>query len=342
MTMDMKPTRPRGIVAIDAEMARQHGDTLETFTANRARAAEVAASIRKSGRLLMLGMGASHAVGRMVEPIYRRLGIEAIALPLSEQLYQPLALTGRTVLVASQSGESAEVHRLFESQPPHAETYGLTMSPDSFLAQTVPSLIGAGGGEVAFAGTRSLTVTLAMHMAILAELGEDVAPAIARLSTPESPDVETAVRHFAKVGAIATSGRALQGVAEALALGLAELSRIPCFSHEGGQLRHGPMEMLGPHIGVVLLRGAEPTAELVAGLARSVAEAGSPVVVLDASGDAPVTGNGIVSIPAAAGGGLAAIFALLPVAQSFMVEFALSRVADAGTPVRSSKITRSE
>lgn len=343
MTMDMNTTRPRGIAAIDAEMARQHDDALETFAANRARAAEIANSIRSSGHLLMLGMGASHAVGRMVEPIYRRLGIDAIALPLSEQLYQPLALAGRTVLMASQSGESAEVHRWFEDQArADLDIFGLTMSPGSFLAQAAPSMIGAGGGEVAFAGTRSLTVTLAMHMAILAELGENVAPAIARLSTPESPDVEAAVRHFAKVGAIATSGRALQGVAEALALGLAELSRIPCFSHEGGQLRHGPMEMLGPHIGVVMLRGAEPTADLVEGLARSVAEAGSPVLVLDASGQTPVSGDGIVTIPAGAGSGLAAIFSLLPVAQSFMVEFALSRVADAGTPVRSSKITRSE
>lgn len=343
MTMDMNTPRPRGVAAIDAEMARQHADALETFAANRARAVDIAASITRTGRLLMLGMGASHAVGRMVEPIYRRLGIEAIALPLSEQLYQPLALDGRTVLMASQSGESAEVHRWFENQARAAiDVFGLTMSPESFLARAAPSMIGAGGGEVAFAGTRSLTVTLAMHMAILAELGEDVAPALARLRAPESPDVTEAVRHFAKVGAIATSGRALQGIAEALALGLAELSRIPCFSHEGGQLRHGPMEMLGSHIGVVLLRGAEPTADLVSGLARSVAEAGSPVLVLDASGEAPVAGDGVITIKAAAGGGLAAIFALLPVAQAFMVEFALSRVADAGTPVRSSKITRSE
>ena len=50
------------------------------------RAAQVAATIRRTGRLLLLGMGGSHAVGRALEPAYRTLGIDAIALPLSEQL----------------------------------------------------------------------------------------------------------------------------------------------------------------------------------------------------------------------------------------------------------------
>lgn len=339
----MTNERPAGVRAIDAEMARQADNALRTFEQNRDLAGMIARAIHRSGRLLMLGMGASHAVGRMVEPIYRRHGIEAISIPLSEQLYQPLSITGRTVLVASQSGESAEVHRFFEAQPEKStHVFGMTMGAESFLAKRVVSMTGAGGVETAFAATRSLTVTLAMHMAVLAQLGEDVAPALARLQTPRTADVRAAARHFSAVGAIATSGRALQGVAEALALGLTELSRIPCFSLEGGQLRHGPMEMLGPHVGVVMLRGAEPTAGLVAGLAQAVAAAGSPVLVLDASGEAPVEGGEILSLAVDPGDGLAAIFALLPVAQAFMVEFAMSRVADAGTPVRSTKITRSE
>ncbi len=40
--------------------------------------------------------------------------------------------------------------------------------------------------------------------------------------------------------------------------------------------------------------------------------------------------------------GLAAIFAMLPVAQRLMIAFAAARVEEAGTPVRSTKITRSE
>lgn len=333
-------TRPSGLLAIDREMARQHADALASFAAAAEGASAIAQSLRRSGRLLLLGMGGSHAVGRAVEPLYRARGIEAIALPLSEQLGQPLPLAGRTVLVTSQSGESAEVVRWFAETGAATDIFGLTLDPSSFLARTVPSLVAAGGPEIAFAATRSLTVTFALHLAILAALGDDPTPALAALQAPETVDVEAALATLAPVTAIVTSGRRLQGLAEALALGLTELSRLPCFSLEGGQLRHGPMEMLGPAVGVVLFRANDPTADLVAAMAVSAAEAGAPVVVFDSSGAPPVAG--VVTLQFQPASGLAAVFALLSAAQLLMLAFADRRVDNAGTPVRSTKITRSE
>ncbi len=55
-------------------------------------AAKAATSLKKTGRLLLIGMGGSHAVNRAVEPLYRACGIDALALPLSEQLGQPLPI----------------------------------------------------------------------------------------------------------------------------------------------------------------------------------------------------------------------------------------------------------
>lgn len=338
--MTAKKERPTGLLAIDREMARQHQDALASFESNREAAARVAASIRKTGRLLLLGMGASHAVARAVEPLYRAHGIDAIALPLSEQLGQPLPLAGKTVIVTSQSGESAEVLRWFSETNPQADTFGLTLEAGSFLGRTVPCLVGAGGTELAFAATRSLTVTFALHLAILAALGEDPAAALAALKTPETVEIDAALAALGNVATVVTSGRSLQGVAEALALGLTELSRLPCFSLEGGQLRHGPMEMLGPKIGVVLFRGDDPTADLVTAMALSVVEAGAPLIVFDASGKPPVAGAVTLTFKPASG--LAAVFAMLPVAQRLMIAFADSRVENAGTPVRTTKITRSE
>lgn len=333
--------RPAGLMAIDREMARQHADAIASFEHNTAVAAKVAASIRQSGRLLLLGMGGSHAVGRAVEPLYRALGIDALALPLSEQLGQPLPLNGKTVLVTSQSGESAEVVRWFsEADSSAADVFGLTLEGGSFLARTAPCLVGAGGTELAFAATRSLTVTFALHLAILAALGEDPNAALAALDHPQDNDITQALAALDKVASIVTSGRRLQGVAEALALGLTELSRLPCFSLEGGQLRHGPMEMLGPHIGVILFRGYDPTSELVTTMAVSVVEAGAPLVIFDSSGEVPVAGAVTLSFEPASG--LAAILAMLPVAQRLMIAFADARIDNAGTPVRSTKITRSE
>ncbi|MER9957585.1 SIS domain-containing protein [Mesorhizobium australicum] len=340
MNMIADKERPAGLTAIDREMARQHADARASFENNAAMAADVAASIGKTGRLLLLGMGGSHAVGRAVEPLYRALGIDALALPLSEQLGQPLPLADRTVLVTSQSGESAEVVRWFAQAGGSSDVFGLTLEGGSFLARNAPCLVGAGGTELAFAATRSLTVTLALHLALLAALGEDPAPALAMLEAPQDCDIAQALAALGKVATIVTSGRRLQGVAEALALGLTELSRLPCFSLEGGQLRHGPMEMLGPQIGVVLFRGADPTSELVTAMALSVVETGAPLVIFDASGQAPVAGAVTLTFKPAAG--VAAILAMLPLAQRLMIAFADGRVDNAGTPVRTTKITRSE
>ncbi|TIU22805.1 MAG: aminotransferase, partial [Mesorhizobium sp.] len=205
--------------------------------------------------------------------------IDAIAMPLSEQLGQPLPLAGKTVLVTSQSGESAEVVRWFSEPGQRADTFGLTLEAGSFLGRMVPCLVGAGGTELAFAATRSLTVTFALHLAILSALGDDPAPALAALEAPEAIAIDAALAALNEVATVVTSGRSLQGLAEALALGLTELSRLPCYSLEGGQLRHGPMEMLGPKIGVILFRSEDPTSDLVTAMALSVVEAGARLII---------------------------------------------------------------
>ncbi|WP_426238630.1 SIS domain-containing protein [Pararhizobium sp. DWP1-1-3] len=340
MNMTSNDDRPIGLQAIDREMARQNADAIASFESADDRAKAIAKSLRETGGLLLLGMGGSHAVNRAVEPLYRALGIEAIAVTLSEQLGMPLAIEGRTVLITSQSGESAEVLRWFSETGGSEDTFGLTLEGTSFLAGAAPCLVGAGGTELAFAATRSLTVSFALHLAVLSALGENPAPALAVLAAPATNDIIAALAAFENVATVVTSGRRLQGLAEALALGLTELSRYPCFSLEGGQLRHGPMEMLGPKVGVVLLRGNDATADLVTAMAVSAVETGAPVIMFDASGQPPVEGATTLSFAPATG--LAAIFAMLPVAQRFMIAFAEARVDNAGTPVRSTKITRSE
>lgn len=336
--LDQSATGP--LAALYSEMGRQTGDSEASILAARPRASEIADALRRTGRLILLGMGGSHAVGRIVEPLYRARGIDAIAVPLSEQLIQPLPLEGRTVIVTSQSGESAEVLRWFRDNQLFESCFGMTMEPSSSLARLAPSLIGTGGSEIPFAATRSLTVTLALHAAVLSELGEDLTPLSRVFADLSLPDLSAALALFARVRAIVTSGRLMQGVAEAIALGLTELSRLPCFSLEGGQFRHGPVEMLAPEQGVVLFRAEDASCDLVTGLANFISQASSPLIVFDASGRPDV--EGAVTVRCQTSSGLAAAFSLLPAAQRFMVDFAATRVRDIGQPVRSSKITRVE
>lgn len=329
-----------GLAALRFEMSKQHADALDSYRSNTDTARKIAISLRRTGRLILLGMGGSQAVNRMAEPDYRAVGLKALAVSLSEQLYSPLPLGDATVLITSQSGESAEVHRLFEGFKPTADTFGLTMEETSALAKACPSLIGRGGSEKAFCATRSLLISLTLHQLVLGELGVDGAAAVAILEKPQDPDITAAANHLKDCSAVVFSGRGQRGLAEAAALGAMELGRMPAYALEGGQMRHGPMEILGPKVGVVIFRADEAAAGLGDDLARQAVAAGSPTVLFDASGSASKAGALHVTVDRAQG--LAASLALLPAAQRLVVELAAQRVPDVGTPVRSGKVTRVE
>lgn len=334
----------RGLTAIEREMSRQKDDARQSFLDAHDLARAVATSVRQSGGLLLLGMGASHGLNRAVEPLFRNLGIDAVAIPLSEQLDHPLSTAGRSVIVTSQSGESAEVVRWLRESSPHKDSFGLTMDAGSSLARALPSLIGAGGVETGFAATRSLYVGIALLGAVLGALGADTSGLLATLDSSEEPeeepDIAPAADLLVGVRSIVTSGRQLRGLAEALALGFAELARLPCLALESGQFRHGPMEMLGPDVGTVFFRGADATGDRVRAMAEAVAAAGARTIVLDASGKSHAVG--CLTISAGGHDGLAALGALLPISQRLMIRFAAARVADVGIPLHSQKVTRTE
>lgn len=333
-------TKPKGLASIEHEIAHQRNDARESFFDAQDQAREIAASVQRTGSVLLLGMGASHGLNRAVEPLFRKQGVDTIAIPLSEQLDHPLSLTRRTVIVASQSGESGEVVRWLRETSPKADTFGLTMAPGSSLAMALPSLIGAGGVERGFAATRSLYVGIALYGAVLGQLGSDTSGMLAAINSTDEPDIAKAADLLEGVRSIVTSGRQLRGLAETLALGFVELARLPCSAIECGQFRHGPMEMLGPDHGAVFFRGADATGDLVSGLAEAVAATGARTIVLDASGRRPAPG--CLTLSVGRHDGLAALSAVLPLSQRLMIRFAANRVADVGTPLRSQKVTRIE
>ena len=329
-----------GLLAIDREMARQHDDALASVEAPGELAKHVAGAMRLRRRAILLGMGGSHAVNRMAEVEYRALGIQAFAVSLSEYLYSPFDLTDSVVVVTSQSGESAEVHRALAVVSGHAACYGMTLEASSALARSLPSLIGAGGTEHAFAATRSLMITLALHASVLGALGLDTGPALEILRARVRLDVTEPVKLLRHCKSVVYSGRALRGLAEAVALSTMELARMPAYALEGGQFRHGPLEMLGAALGAVHFCADEPALSLVAALARDTVAGGSPTLVFDASGSDDVRGDLILRLPKAKG--LAAIFSMLPTAQRLAIGLAGQRVSDVGIPLRTTKITRTE
>jgi len=329
---------PTGLELIRDEMRRQHADALASLEQARAVAKRVADSARATGRLVLLGMGGSQYVNRIVEPLYRAQGIDATALVVSEVLRAPLPAARRTVLLTSQSGGSGEILHYVERPAGQEERFGMTLNADSALGKALPCLVAAGGPERAFAATRSMTLTLSLHAAILRELGVDAAPLIAVLQKPTAPKVDQAVEQLVGCRAVVYSGRGvLQGVAEAAALGLMELARMPAFSEEGGQFQHGPLEMLGEGIGVVLFRPAGADAKGAQRLADVSHAAGSPIVVYDVSGETPVKDAVTIALPKTEG--LAAAAAIFPAMQETMIGVATRRVTGVGEPIRSTKVS---
>jgi fructoselysine-6-P-deglycase FrlB-like protein len=212
------------------------------------------------------------------------------------------------------------------------------LNAESLLAARVPSTIGSGGVEIAFAATRSILISQALHAAVLEALGQPMEEAHAILRRPPAVLVEPALAALASCGILIVSGRSeLQGVAENAALCLMELARMPTYSFEGGQLRHGPMELLDARTGLILLRPAGPAADLAGPLAAACQAEGCPVVVFDTSGAARLSDG--LTLAFLRLSGFAATFAVLPPLQLLLVGIAAQKVPDLGVPLRSSKVT---
>ena len=320
-------------------MARQQADALASIRSNAGMAGRIAASATRERRLLLVGMGASHYANRIAEPLYRRFDIDAWACTAAELAHMPPPAIARTTVFVSQSGESGEIVELLTRGVAGEERFGMTLDASSTLGRAVPCLVGAGGPEVAFAATRSLLVTLALHACVLSALGGDDPGVIDSLDSPPAPPLDAALAALADKGTIVFAGRGVfRGVAETGALMLMELARMPALGFEIGQFRHGPLELLSPEIGVVLLCGSEADKAAVKDLAQAATDAGSRPVIIDCSDGQPASAGVNIAFPPRQG--LAAVFAVLPWLQRLIVSIAARKVGRVGEPIRSTKITR--
>jgi fructoselysine-6-P-deglycase FrlB-like protein len=332
-----------GIDQLRAEMARQHADARASYEAAAELAPDIARGVRTRGRLALIGMGGSHWINRVACPHYLAAGLDATSHVASDYLRAPVPGVP-AMLVTSQSGNSGEILALLERGPISGQAWGLTLTPESGLARGLPSLIGVGGPEKAYAATRSLLITLAQHAAILAALGQDVGPALEALGAPAAVEAEAraaAVAHIAarRVAVMVARGGD-QGVMDAAALCLMEIARIPVLGLEAGQFRHGPFEMIDADTAVVFLRGAGASADDIAPLARECLSHGIAPVIFDASGRPPVADAVTVALPPQTG--LALAVAALPAIQDVLVSAAARMIPDAGVPRRSTKVTSGE
>ncbi len=336
-------TDEEGLKAIEAEMSRQKEDAYETFHTQKTVISEMAAAIRKTRNVLLLGMGASHFVNQIFAFQIRKMGIEAHAIPASEFLYDPIPVDRKVVILTSQSGESVETIKCLPSLTGNT-VYSVTLTPDSTITKQTRSIICAGGGEKAYAGTRSVTLTLATFAFAAEQLGQIKFEKIERAIEFEQTDLaamEKAVwTLFSKHSIIATGRSLFAPLSQLFALGCEELGTKPVLCNETGMFRHGPMEILDSDTALVVFRQEGELGELCTSFESAQKQSGCALIVLDSSGLDPL--KNAITIPCPTGLDINTVLGMMTTFQSLMVAYACGKNPRTGLPRYGSKVTVSE
>jgi len=244
---------------------------------------------RKPGRIVLTGMGGSfHAL----HPLRLKLidhGFTAIAAETSELIhYESRWLDSQSLLiVASQSGRSAEVKRLLEMNRGRAPVIAVTNTPESPLAQRADvAILTSAGAEFSVSCKTYVTTLTALKWTGDILCGHDVRRTRRELSTTAAAaagylaDWEKHVHSLADwlhpmerlflVG----RGPSLAAVG-AGALITKESVRVHAEGMGSAAFRHGPFEMLRRGIFVLVFSGEPKTRALHRKLLRDVRQLGA-------------------------------------------------------------------
>jgi len=318
-----------------------------------------AAALLSSVAIVLTGMGSSLAAAVAVVPRLTRRGQFALAVDTGELLHAglPGLARGSGLVVVSQSGRSAEPLGLVRhlAQRPHPPPIiAVTNDLASPLAQEVSVAIPISAGhESSVATITYMGSLLALNRLVDTLLGEcetdDIS--IGRVvdfidrTVARREEVSEVAEHLARAQTIIVVGRGFGlGAAEYAALTIKEAAAIGAEALAGGAFRHGPLELAGPALGLIVLADAGPTRRLQLRLASEVADMGAPTWLVD-------TGT---AVPARERAGALLCWRLGRVRESqspFLAAVPLQLLADelaerqgrqAGLLVRSAKVTETE
>ncbi|MBZ5593003.1 MAG: SIS domain-containing protein [Acidobacteriia bacterium] len=245
-------------------------------------------------RAVLTGMGSSlHAL----YPLYLALcqfGIPSQMVETSElALYMGRVLDEHTLLiVVSQSGRSAETIRLLGLTAGRIATIGVTNTPDSPLAAQSDAIVLMRAGQESTVSCKTYVTTLVALewlSAVLrgadltktrAELQQAVPAAAAYLAGWRS-HVETLLARLQGTKHVFITGRGRSlATAETGGLILKESAHFAAEGMSAAAFRHGPFEMLGRHVFVVVFEGDAAAAKLNRRLVEDIGAAGGQSVLV--------------------------------------------------------------
>lgn len=245
-------------------------------------------------RIVMTGMGNSYYA---VIPSWIKLnkaGFNIQIAETSELLYYMLdILKDSIVIVISRSGETVEVVKLLDVMPENTLVVAVTDNPNSTLASRSDLIVPTKAGEEHLAASKShLALLTALHMLSSDLMKENidlekekllrVADIIERYQRRCLDESRQISEKLAKCNSIIIVSRGpTVSSAYTGALVMKEMVKIHCEGYSAAQFRHGPMEILGPTVGVIVMSGPKETRRLNVKMAFDVAEFGSPTVLID-------------------------------------------------------------
>lgn len=242
-------------------------------------------------RLGLVGMGASaNAVGAAL-PSYWAAGLPATAWLGSELGYAGAAANLDAVIAVSQTGKSAEIVAALAGPVSACPRLVITDGPQSPAARLADATVGlalladSNVRTVGYTGTLQALFLLAEALAgpgrepatdwdwLASEVDRQLPAAESLAATLLGALAD--VRSFDVVGSGGQAGTAAQG-----ALLLREVAKRPASVYETYQYLHGPIEAVGPGLGLLIIGGARE-----ARLAASLADTGAQILLITALED---------------------------------------------------------
>lgn len=245
-------------------------------------------------RVVLTGMGSSlHAL----YPLHLALsnaGITSQWIETAELLlgFEPLYSSETLLIGVSQSGESAEMVALAKRADEFGHFIGITNNGQSTLGRAAGTTLLLDAGAESTVSCKTYLSTLAvLHWLGACLLAGDTDMALAELA-----DVETAVRDYLTVWRehVAELLPLADGVTSVFVTGrgnslatagtggliLKEATRQHAEGMSAAAFRHGPMEMAGNHVLVLIFEGDESTFPLHRRLADDIVKGGGRAVLI--------------------------------------------------------------
>jgi glucosamine--fructose-6-phosphate aminotransferase (isomerizing) len=273
--------QPEAIRRAEVALARQADDV-----------AELRRALDRPDPVIFTGMGSSYDASYPAVTTLAGRGVDCWMLDTAELLHFRMAAMRRAGVLAciSQSGESAELVRLVERLPTERPLVAaVTNGSENTLARAADISLDTGAGEEHGPSTMTFAAALGVLDALVGDPPfERAALEMERLLAEPEATADRLCEWIDGRPTLALVGRgSARAAAEMGALTLKEAARFPAESLQAAQFRHGPLELAGPRLAVMVIATEPRTRDLELGLAGELAAAGAAVLVVSQDGEAP-------------------------------------------------------